>query len=522
MDLDPFQLRVVESRARTIRVVAPAGSGKTRTIVARVRARIGEGVPAERILLLTFDRAAAGSLRGSLDRDPGGPRVSTLNAFGNALLRERVPEEHAPVLSRRKRGEILDGVLGGSVAEPLRGADAPTAAWLALFARMKNEGFLPADRPGPALAEFLDGDDLGSTFLPREPERRKVDMVVAVARVYRGYDRALREAGGMDFDDQKLRAWIALERRSRLRAEVQGEWSEVVVDEFQDVNRLDFELVRLLAARATLVVAGDDDQAIYAFRGCSHEFLVGLQSRLGRAVESHPLRTNYRSPPNLLAAADRLIRKNRRRIPKRPIAHRRDPATLTVSATPDPDREAEAVAESIARSGRPYTDFAILYRLHVQSLPFQLALLARAIPFTVRREDDLTSEDGLERMRAMGADSELLSRLSAARESRQDADAEAGVSLRTVFRSKGLQWPVVHVVGCNEDVMPHRRSGVEEERRLFYVAMTRASQELHLWWIDSIRTTRASRFLRESGLGGPFGWRLRRGASRRAKRMDRS
>lgn len=494
-------------------MVAPAGSGKTRTIVARVRARIAAGVPANRILLLTFDRAAAGSLARSLGRNPGGPTVSTLNAYGNALLRERLPEEHAPVLPRRERTGIMERVLESTGESSLTAAVIRPASWLALFARMKNEGFVPRRAPGPILERFLEGDTLGSSILPREPESHRIEAVVAVGRLYRRYDDALREAGGMDFNDQKLRAKAALDRHPALRVGEQGRWSEVVVDEFQDVNRLDFELVQRLSTRATLVVAGDDDQAIYAFRGCSHEFLVELESRLGRTVESHPLRTNYRSPPNILAAADRLIRKNRLRIPKRPIAHRRDRAVMTLSAGADPTDEAERVAEAITRSDRPYTEFAILYRLHVQSLPFQLALIARGIPFTVRREDDLTSDEGVERMRALGADERVLARLATARESRRGDEPAAGVALRTVFRSKGLQWPVVHVVGCNEDVMPHRRSGVEEERRLFYVAMTRASAELHLWWIDSPRATRPSRFLRESGLAGVFGWRLRRSST---------
>lgn len=506
---------MVESPGRTIRVVAPAGSGKTRTIVARVRARVERGVPAERILLLTFDRAAAASLRRTLGPGPDGPLVSTLNAYGNALLRERVPEEHAAILSREDRGRILAGLLEGTAGIPAA-VEARPAAWLALFSRLKNDLFVPWGRPGPALASFLAGDSLGASILPREPAARRIEAVVAVGRLYGAYDRALRDAGGMDFDDQKLRAWAALDRDRDLRREVRGLWTEVVVDEFQDVNRLDFELVRTLAARATLVVAGDDDQAIYAFRGCSHEFLVELGSRLGRAVDSHPLRTNYRSPPNLLAAADRLIRKNRARIPKRPIAHRRDRAVMTVSAREDPVREAEAVGEAIARSGRPFSDFAVLYRVHVQSLPLQLALIGLGVPFTVRREDDLTGEEGFERLRALGADAAVLARLTPVREVRRDAPADAGVSLRTIFRAKGLQWPVVHVVGCNEDLMPHRRSGVEEERRLFYVAMTRASEELHLSWIDSRRASRPSRFLRECGLAGPFGWRLRGRASARS------
>ncbi|MBW3661035.1 MAG: ATP-dependent helicase [Gemmatimonadetes bacterium] len=507
---------MVSSSARTIRLVAPAGSGKTRTVVSRVRRRIDAGVPPDRILLLTFDRAAAASLRGSLGAGPSVPLVSTLNAYGNALLRERVPEEHGRVLSRRERTEILARVLerrgrdGGAVfAHTL-----DPSAWLGLLSRLKNEVFDPRARPGPRLTAFLERDPLGSAMVPRAEGARRIGSVVAVGRLYRGYDEDLRARGGMDFDDQKLRALLALLRSDRLRREVQGQWSEVVVDEFQDINRLDFELVRILAARSILVVAGDDDQAIYAFRGCSHVYLLELEERLDRATVSYDLRRNYRSPPNILKAADRLIRRNRTRIPKRPIAHRTRRAVVTLSPRADPEAEAASLAEAIERSGRPFADFAVLYRLHAQSLPLQLALMARRIPFTVRREDDLGSEDGIGRLRALGADPDLVGRLEVARRSREGVPPECGVSLRTIFRAKGLQWPVVHLVGCNDGVMPHRRSAVEDERRLFYVAMTRASEALHLSWIDAEEAGPPSRFLREAGLAGPLGWRLRRRSQR--------
>lgn len=474
--------------------------------MTRVRARIEAGVPAERVLLLTFDRAAAASLRGSLGRGEDVPLVSTLNAWGNALLKRQVPSEHAPILSKRRRADL---VLRAVERAGLRSEGVDPSAWLGLVARLKNAAVDPGARAGPWLGALLDGDALGRAIVPPEEGDPRRETIVAVSRLHRAYDEALRERGGMDFDDQKLRALRALERDDAIRAEVQGQWSEVLVDEFQDINRLDFDLVRILAARATLVVAGDDDQAIYAFRGCSHVYLLELEERLGRPVDAHALRTNYRSPPNVLAAADRLIRRNRLRIPKRPIAHRTDPAAVTLTSHDDPEEEARAVADAVAASGRPFVEIAVLYRLHAQSLPLQLALIERGIPFTVRREDDLGAEHGEGRFRAMGADPDLVARLEALRRDREGAPGEAGVSLRTVFRSKGLQWPVVHIVGCNEGILPHRRSEVEDERRLFYVAMTRASEALHLSWVAEEDAGRPSRFLREAGLAGPLGWRLR-------------
>ncbi|HEY7472782.1 MAG TPA: 3'-5' exonuclease, partial [Gemmatimonadota bacterium] len=253
----------------------------------------------------------------------------------------------------------------------------------------------------------------------------------------------------------------------------------------QDINRLDFELVRRLAARADLVVTGDDDQAIYGFRGCSSEFIVGLARLLGREVDSHELAVNYRNPPNLLAHAVRLVGHNRGRIPKSPVAARSDPARISVAAAGGPGAETKGVAHRVGkviRGGRRPGEIAILCRTNAHCAALAEGLALAGVPCRVRADavERPPGESPTPRARAGPADA---------------------VTVATYFRAKGLQWPLVFLPGCNEGLVPHPRAAVEAERRLFYVALTRASEELVASWVAVPRgEARPSRFLAEAGL----------------------
>ncbi len=494
-DLDADQRRVVACRERTIRVVAPAGTGKTRTVVERVVERLERGLDPRRVLVLTFDNAAAAAVTARLAERAGeeglatdGLVIATLNAFGNRLLRRHAPSGHRPVASAAEQEEVAaEARRALARRSPAHDEAVPRGepgAWAELFGRLKNALVDPRALDTDALARALARD--GSELLDGVGRRGFARAVEAVAWLHQAYERGLAARGRMDFDDQKLGACRLLLSDRGLRGRLRMRYAEVVVDEFQDINRLDFELVGILAARATLLVVGDDDQAIYAFRGCSPEWIIDLERRSKRRVTSLELRTNYRNPPNLLAAAVRLIRANHRRIAKKPVASRADQAALELADWETAGEQAEGVAERIlaARRSDPrlaWRDIAVLYRMNAESRPLQAALAAYGIPCDVRDDDDRAApEDG---------------RVAPAQ------GAPDAVSLRTYFRAKGLQWPVVFLTSCNEGVAPHRRAAVEDERRLFYVAMTRASHALHAYRLAGADGDHEpSRFLREAGL----------------------
>ena len=479
MPVDEHQRRVIECRSRTLRVVAPAGSGKTQTIVERVLGRIDEGVRAERILVLTFDRAARRSLVERLETrarerglDADGTTISTLNAFGASMLRRHAPHEPREIAEESLAVRLVAKACGEAGAAEELAARAPSL--LVLFALLKNALHDPRTGDRRSFVRFLGEDTVAAERMAEiSAEVPGIDPAV-VAEVFDLTAREMRAAAVIDFDDQKLRA-LALMDRPGIGARVESLWDEVVVDEFQDVNRLDFELVRRLAVRSDLVVTGDDDQAIYGFRGCSSRFIVGLESMLARPVESHELSINYRNPPNLLAHAVRLVERNRGRIPKSPVAARSDAARVSVLAAAGSGAEAIGLAhrarKAIAAGRRP-EELAVLGRTNAHCAALAERIRQAGIPCRVRA-DSTAAENG----------------------------GSGAVTVATYFRAKGLQWPVVFLPGCNEGVVPHPRAPVDDERRLFYVALTRASQELVATWVAVPEDdARPSRFLIEAGL----------------------
>ncbi|MDX1624737.1 MAG: ATP-dependent helicase [Gemmatimonadota bacterium] len=494
--LDAFQRAVVESRARTIRVVAPAGSGKTRTIVERTLRRLARGISAGATLLLTFDRAAAATLAERLERearrrgvDPSGAKVATLNAFGNRTLRERIPEEAGSVIGEAERltiaGEALDRLEAAD--RDLRWAlplHVEAGACLSLFTRLKNELVDPGGPDPDRVAGLLLDDPRLAAYLPPDPEAdgRGHEAARAWSWLYRAYDRALRDRRGLDFDDQKLRTCLALRRSARLRRHVREGLDEVVVDEFQDVNRLDFELVRAIASDATLVVAGDDDQAIYGFRGCTSRYIVGLERHLGRPVESHELRNNYRNPANLLRAAGRLIRHNRGRIAKRPVATVEGRASIEARRCASPEEEAAALGawvRSRRGEGARLEEVAVLVRTHAQAAAVAGGLEGRGIPCRTAGTDE-SHPPG-----PGGASGRTPGR---------------GLPVATYFKAKGRQWSHVALAGCNDGTIPHELAPVDDERRLFYVGLTRATESVLATYRRERGAPPPSRFLREAGL----------------------
>lgn len=479
MPVDEHQRRVIDCRSRTLRVVAPAGSGKTQTIVERVLGRIEEGIPSERVLVLTFDRAARRSLVERLEAcardrriDFAGTTISTLNAFGASMLRRHAAHEPREIADEPHAIRL--------VAKACVEARAPAGlagcgpSLLEVFALLKNSLHDPRTGDRKDFVRYLVEDDVAAARMAEIAEQVPEIDAAVVADVFALTAREMRAAGVIDFDDQKLRA-LALMDRPGIGRRLESMWDEVVVDEFQDVNRLDFELVGRLAIRADLVVTGDDDQAIYGFRGCSSKFIVGLEAMLGRPVDSHELSINYRNPPNLLSHAVRLVERNRGRIPKAPVAARTDMARVSVLAAGGFEAEGVGLAHRARKAigaGRRPEDLAVLCRTNAHCAAVAERLREAGVPCRVRAE---TGED-------VGA-------------------SQAAVTVATYFRAKGLQWPVVFLPGCNEGVVPHPRAPADDERRLFYVALTRASQELVATWVAVPEDeAHPSRFLIEAGL----------------------
>jgi DNA helicase-2/ATP-dependent DNA helicase PcrA len=427
---DEDQLSLIQSSGhQTIRLVAPAESGKTQTLIHRVLHQTKHGTRPDRVLCLTFDNAAGKALRdkiaeqvAALHIDHNTFQITTLNAFGYKLLRENFPPEYKPIIEPNRVWRLIKEVRERLV-EARGGRERNDAIpdtlryrfFAEYFSFLKNALFDPRSISAQPLAEFMLKDRTSEVFFQANSTNEQKRLVIqAVIWIYQQYDLALQRNSRIDFDDQKLRALKSLEQAPSTLELIQRRYDEVIVDEFQDINQLDFALISAIAKQARLIVTGDDDQAIYGFRGCSPSYIIDLEKHSGREVKSFELRRNYRCPKNVVEHATRLIRNNTWRIEKNPVAVRPDDATIKVVESTTATAEAKMIATTIERIKRrnenlQYHDFAVLYRTNAQSLPIQLQFILRDIPYMVREQDNILENEELEKL------------LGAAREARDRA-----------------------------------------------------------------------------------------------------
>ena len=509
-------------------IIAPAGSGKTTTLVARLGVLLARGVAPERIAVATFNRDAALELAARIEArlaptvpSAGRIEVRTLHALARQVM---LDQGHAAKLVS-DRLPLLRAVLRRAAA---------TAG--------------PDDPPPLPDAAALD-TEVSAWKVERRPPAHPAEV--------EAYRALLASTGAVDFDDLVVGAADALEADPRLRLRWQQRFSHVCVDEFQDVDAAQLRLVRLLAEpQRNLFVVGDDDQTIYAWRLADVRRILGFEA-LYPGTRRVQLATNYRCPAPVVVVSRRLIATNRERFDKRidaspaavldsgailayPTTHSGWPEGLVGMAATEAEAgrtvcflartrsELGPMLLALARAGVPH---ATAVPAAVQAEPVRRLIAAarnvpgHAVPFEAllglraghgwRRSDaanTLSDDDhaaldallgwavGIGRLdRFLEAHDHAVARLAALRR------ADAPIELVTVHGAKGREWRTVVVLGLEEDRFPNRRAlldaadpdrAVEEERRLAYVALTRATQRL----IVAYDPARPSRFLAEMGI----------------------
>ncbi len=409
--LNPDQLRAVTHGEGPLLVVAGAGTGKTQVITRRIAWLIASrrARPSE-ILALTFTDKAADEMAVRVDQlVPYGytdTSIATFHAFGDRLIREFALElgvaPDVRVLSRAEVVIFLREHLYEFELEEYRPLGDPTrflGALATLFSRCKDEDVTPAayaahaDRVA-AEAVVLADTAAGSSDRERaaslaEDARRQVEL----ARAYGRYQELLAANGFIDFGDQVALALRLVRDSASARAAIAGRFRYILVDEFQDTNRAQAELVALLAEpHRNVTVVGDDDQAIYAFRGAAVGNILDFEARY-RAPRTVVLRRNYRSLATILDASYRLVRFNdpdrlevQAGITKRLRAERRDGAAAPVrleafaTGSEEADWIAGDIARRIAAGARP-REHAVLVRANGHADPILRALNVAAIPW---------------------------------------------------------------------------------------------------------------------------------------------
>ncbi len=375
-ELNEQQLEAVMHPGGPMLVLAGAGTGKTRTLVYRTSRLIEDGVPPGKILLLTFTNKAA---REMMDRVEGLVERATTRITGGTFhsAGHRILRRYAELIGYSTRFSILDredstDLMGVALADV--SPDTPVRR-------------IPRPRLLVDLYSFVinTGHELAEVLTKRAPQF--LDEAELIADVFKRYLERKRQADLMDFDDLLLNWLLLLSRFPKARAELLDRFDHILVDEYQDTNRLQADIVdAMLGPDRNLMVVGDDAQSIYGFRGADFSNILGFPDR-------HPdcrvfrLETNYRSFPPILDLANASIEHNMNQF-RKTLRPDRTGDTLPVEiAVPTPEIQASHVADSLLElqeEGFDLEDIAVLYRNHAHSLDLQVELTRRNIPYRVR------------------------------------------------------------------------------------------------------------------------------------------
>lgn len=602
-DLNEEQLEAVKHSKGPMLILAGAGTGKTRTITARIAWLVAEGEDPAKIMAVTFTNKAAREMKERIAGmvEPEKAKLVTASTFHALCLRILRADAHR--LGYKANFSIFDeGDQSGLIKKIITRSAA------------KDE------KLDPNLAKSLISKAKNNSWTA------PADDSTLAGQVYRRYEEELRSLNAMDFDDLLIKAVELLRDHPEVRDKWRSRVKFLMVDEFQDTNRLQLELVSHLASGnpPDVCVVGDDDQSIYGWRGAEVSNILEFEKHFPnpRVVR---LEQNYRSTNAILGSANRLIRNNPRRRGKNLWSPQKGGEPVRIIGVPDDRKEADFVVEEIAAhrssANLPWEHFAVIYRMNAQSRLFEEALRKRKIPYRLiggksffeRREikdvtayitvllnssddpsllriincpprgigpttvetalafsvekrtslfdalshpefletctkrtgeairtfvdavgaaririqtpgseyaaifsellnesgyfDDLkrsckTPDEAMNRegnvreiLRAMAEHQKrsrdgmqgFLDEVSLDREREEDKDDDArGVTLITMHAAKGLEFPHVFLIGAEDGILPHERSKtegtVDEERRLFYVGITRAMKTLVITW----------------------------------------
>ena len=367
--LNPAQKAAVEHQNGPLLVLAGAGSGKTRVITQRICRLLERGIPAAAIVALTFTNKAAGEMGERVHKllqgrtaMAKGLTISTFHSFGlNVLTRERRAQNAAFTIF--DQGDAV-----GTVKEILRQIDAgkrfDVSAIMSRISNAKNAFLLPEELPDDGMDPYA--------------EITKI--------VYPRYQAALRNFSAYDFDDlvcEVVRLWQA-------RPDVLARWQEkaryLLVDEYQDTNRAQFMMLRLLAEPyRNICVVGDDDQAIYGWRGADVRNILEFEDQFTGA-QVVKLEENYRSKQTILDVANAVISKRVDvRHKKHLFSSRLSDDKITIAIAPSPDAEAAYTVRELQRwirdEGKQPKDMAVLYRSNGQAKVIEEGLRTEGIPY---------------------------------------------------------------------------------------------------------------------------------------------
>ena len=367
MGFNEAQTQAIQHTDGPCLVLAGPGSGKTLTIVNRVKYLIEkQKVRPEEILVVTFTRFAAAEMKSRLCLVMGKRdlpvTVGTFHGIYYGILKWAYRMNQENILSETEKYQILRGVINKERMEIFDEEDFIQDI-AAEIGKVKNNRI--------PLEEFVS-------------EKCSAD---AFRNIYRNYEQHRKELKKIDFDDMLVLCYELFRSRPDVLAQWQKKFRYVLIDEFQDINRIQYDVIRMLAQpENNLFVVGDDDQAIYGFRGADSELMLGFGKDFPDAKQIL-LGMNYRSTANIVQNSLKLIENNVERYSKKLEANREGGSCLHIQEVKDPVEEAEYVLEEIQKckeNGIKEEEIAILFRVHTDARAVVEAMVERKIPFQMK------------------------------------------------------------------------------------------------------------------------------------------
>ncbi|WII39678.1 ATP-dependent helicase [Paenibacillus thiaminolyticus] len=372
--MNPAQIEATTHVDGPCCVIAGAGSGKTRVLTHRIGYLIERGIPSESILACTFTKKAAGEMAERLEPLVGPEadllNLGTIHSMCYRILREewRHTGESYEILNDYWQKRFIKDIL------------APAGP--------KNPDGMNWGYDVSAALGFIGGrkNELVTPEMFRKSINYEIEDAARLARLYELYEARKEREGRIDFDDMLIRCYYLLAENPAILTKYQQRYKYILVDEFQDTNRAQWEIIRMLAEpENNLFVVGDDWQSIYGFRGARPEYIVHFEKWYPDA-KIVVLDTNYRCNEQIISISNAVIQHNTDQYPKKVLAHRGAGQLPMMFNATDEEHEADLVIremQALMQVGKKPGEIAVLYRTNAQSRAYEDKLVRANIPYTI-------------------------------------------------------------------------------------------------------------------------------------------
>lgn len=367
-DVNNNQLLAISHINGPMMVIAGPGSGKTFVITRRIKNLINSGINPENILVITFTKASAIEMEErfhSLLKDNYYPvTFGTFHAIYYSILKENNNYQNYSIITEREKYRYLKDIISMTYEDNTYDLDSIADLLLSDISKIKNNGLQPSD--------------LSPMYLPKE----------IFMKIYKEYSEVLTDNMKIDFDDMVLDCYKLLKDNSGILNNVRQRFKYILIDEFQDINKLQFKIIKMIAYPANnLFIVGDDDQSIYGFRGSRPDIMLNLKKDY-KNLKKVVLTVNYRSSPDIVKNAVEFIENNHTRFKKKIQSQKKANLPIVVKGFSNKNLENDYIIRIINtyKRNNKLDDIAILYRTNNEAKYITKQLHENSIPYNFKEK----------------------------------------------------------------------------------------------------------------------------------------